>query len=196
MRPNGQLRTYASSGAVSVSQPAVFLAAPYEQLLDPVTALIDPGWRRRLELLRTGLLERRFDVFNAHHNERWGADWLPPHVCTPLDFAAIQAADVVCAVVGAPASGGVAVELGWASALGTPCVLLLEQESRHTSLIHSLRTIVGVAEVLLPAEWSPGFIDSVAAEVERLANQGTDRVPRVGPSTAGFVRRQTRGEPR
>ena len=62
--------------------------------------------------------------------------------CTKLDFVELQHADVVVALLTSP-SYGVCVELGWASALQLPIVLLNESGSRTacTPLIEGLGAV-------------------------------------------------------
>ncbi|MBC3840474.1 nucleoside 2-deoxyribosyltransferase [Streptacidiphilus sp. 4-A2] len=106
----------------------VFLAGPYTQWMDWSAGRLLPDKAELLERLRTHLLSHGHAVFNAHHNESWGEGWLLPEICTPADHVAMQHADVVCAILGDPPSPGVLIELGWASALGVPIVLLSDQE--------------------------------------------------------------------
>jgi nucleoside 2-deoxyribosyltransferase len=133
--------------------PRVFLAAPYSQWMDFSAGTLQPLWRSRLDLLRCALMERGAEVFNAHHNESWGSRWLEAHVCTPVDFAAMLRADAVCAVVGHPPSGGVAVELGWASALAKPTVLVVSPQSPCSPLIFGLGTVTRVQQIDEPVTW-------------------------------------------
>jgi nucleoside 2-deoxyribosyltransferase len=133
--------------------PRVFLAAPYSQWMDPLSGCVLPLWRDRLDSLRRALMGRGAEVFSAHHNEAWGAQWLAAHLCTPVDFAAMKRADVVCAVVGAPASGGVAVELGWASALGKPVMLVVPPGDGCSPLILGLGTVTRTESADEPDEW-------------------------------------------
>ena len=79
-------------------------------------------------------------MFSAHHNERWGAGWLPAQTCVPNDFRAMQTCDVVCAYLGAPASSGVCIELGWASAMHKPVLLVLDAGAGHSQMIEGLST--------------------------------------------------------
>lgn len=136
----------------------VFLAAPYSQWVNPSTGRVETHLRQRLEVLRQGFLDHGAQVFNAHHNEDWGAGWLPADQCTPADFQAMRVADVVCAVIGSPLSGGVAVELGWASALGKPILVLAEEDIEYTPLIRGIHTVTRASFLTAPAsEWPETF---------------------------------------
>ncbi|OLT25785.1 hypothetical protein BJF83_22645 [Nocardiopsis sp. CNR-923] len=154
--------------------PRVFLAAPYTQWLDPSTRLVRADLRNRLNRLRGGLIEAGAHVFSAHHNERWGAEWLPAEECTPADFRAMRVADAVCAVVGSPASGGVAVELGWASALGKPVLAIMDDGADCTPLISGLHTITDVTYLEADMCWSDAFVESVIQATLTAAKTNTE----------------------
>lgn len=69
---------------------------------------------------------------------------MPPHQCTYLDFEGIKESDVIVAYPGSPISGGVHIELGWASALNKPIVLLLKKDEEYSPLIIGLHTKTSV----------------------------------------------------
>ncbi|MGH3717729.1 MAG: nucleoside 2-deoxyribosyltransferase [Pseudonocardiaceae bacterium] len=135
------------------SVPRVFLAAPFAQWLSE-DGLVDPTWRDRLSMLRQGFLDAGMPVFSAHHNERWGAGWLPAEVCVPNDFRAMETCDVVCAYLGTPASAGVCIELGWASAMRKPILLVLDRGIKHSQMIKGLTTVTRVRELVLAGGWT------------------------------------------
>jgi nucleoside 2-deoxyribosyltransferase len=164
----------------------VFLAAPYSQFMDWEVGAVIPEWRSRFDSLRRDFIEAGAEVFSAHHNESWGSKWLPPEECTPSDFHAMAAADVVCAIVGSPPSGGVSVELGWASAMLKPVVVILSPTGGHTPLIDGLGAITRTAYLEDPCEWDAGFRRRVLDAVT-----GIRAAPHVGAPvpdrTCGYV---------
>jgi nucleoside 2-deoxyribosyltransferase len=145
-----------------VSRPRVFLAAPYSQWMDPETGEVAVRHRARLERLRTRFIDSGARVFSAHHNELWGRGWLPAEQCTPADFHAMRAAQVVCAVVGDPPSSGVAVELGWASAFGKPIVVLTTETAACSPLILGIGSITTARQVVVSDLWTDDVVASVA----------------------------------
>ncbi len=70
-------------------------------------------------------------VFLAIRSEEFGAKPRPPEVCTPFDLLEMLHADCVIALP--EESYGVHIELGWASALNKPIILLLKQDQTMTS---------------------------------------------------------------
>lgn len=143
---------------------SVFLAAPYSQFMDHDIGEVGSPWRQRIDALRRAFIREGCRVFNAHHNEAWGRGWLAADVCTPIDFAAVKACDVVCAILGEPASGGVLVELGWASALGKPCCLVGSQTARPTPMVEGLSEVTDVRWAEAPRDWSPVEVDAIVAK--------------------------------
>lgn len=140
--------------------PRVFLAAPFAQWLSE-DGLVDPIWRTRFSVLRQGFLDAGMPVFSAHHNERWGASWLPAEVCVPNDFRAMETCDVVCAYLGTPASAGVCIELGWASAMRKPILLVLDCGPKYSQMIEGLATVTHMRELVL----ADGWVDSTTSEI-------------------------------
>jgi nucleoside 2-deoxyribosyltransferase len=167
---------------------SIFLAAPYQVWMDFRLGRVEESKRVRLDALRRGLIEHGANVFNAHHNEGWGEGWLPPDICTITDFEAMRVADAVC-VIGNPPSGGVAVEVGWASALQKPILLLFDDDGASASQL-----LLGIGEVV-PTRvlthcpwWERETIDDIADILGQLA---AEPVPaRTAPrelTVAGYV---------
>ena len=153
---------------MSLTGLRVFLAAPFSQWMNPVTGEVHQHWKDRLDALRVSFINEGARVFSAHHNERWGAGWLPPDQCTPADFRAMRIADVVCAIVGSPVSGGVAVELGWASALAKPILIIKAPDSPCTPLIDGLGSVTRAAFVDDDVQWGEEFFSAVVTGIAKI----------------------------
>jgi nucleoside 2-deoxyribosyltransferase len=143
--------------------------------MDPQTGALETARIAHIAALREALLAQGAAVFSAHHNEDWGRSWLPSEICTPADFLAVGKSDVVCAVLGAPPSPGVLVELGWASALHKALVILVEQEPPQ--LVKGLHRVTDVTMLDFPLEWDRHQLGRVVTTVLRAA--GAERTPRV-----------------
>ncbi|MEV6115159.1 hypothetical protein AB0L59_22225 [Streptomyces sp. NPDC052109] len=146
-------------GDVPAGGLRVFLAAPFVQFIDPADGVVRPQWRQRLSALREALLDAGHAVFNAHHNEGWGEWGLPPQECVPSDFRAMQCADLVLAYPGTPPSTGVALELGWASALRKPVALLLDPGTAYSPMISALGEVSPVLQLPFDGSWSAQCLD-------------------------------------
>ena len=121
-----------------------FLLAPFDSYMDPETRIMYPD---KIELIQT--IEHRiqangYKVYNAHRREDYGRALMEPEECTPLDLEHTKDSDVIVAIPGSPASGGVHIELGWASAFSKKIILLLEKEKNYSHLAHGLRQIAEV----------------------------------------------------
>lgn len=128
----------------------VFVAGPFWGLVDPRTGRMPIGERNRIERLIEHFESKGCEVSNAHKREAWGEEFLDPDIYTKVDFDEISKADVLVALPGNPVSPGTHVEIGWASALGKPIVLLVDPEKECAGLLRGLRTITNVEFVLVP----------------------------------------------
>lgn len=116
----------------------VFLGAPFADYVNPATGRLYDNKQSFLKKLIKYLEQKGYIVQNSHVRESWGIDWMPPEVCTHLDYEQIKEADAFVAIPGNPPSGGVHIELGWASALGTRVIILLEQGKNYSNLVLGL----------------------------------------------------------
>lgn len=104
----------------------VFVAAPFTQMLDPTTKLVDPTFRSWLEKLIGTIAQSGHEPISAHVRENWGASLDPPDVALKTDIDDLRQSDVVVAEVGSPPSPGVQYELGAATILDIPLILLVD----------------------------------------------------------------------
>ncbi|MEU8962824.1 nucleoside 2-deoxyribosyltransferase [Streptomyces sp. NPDC048491] len=143
---------------------SVFLAGPFKALVDSDGAMNTEA-RNRFEVLIEGLEAEGYHVYNAHRRESWGAKFLTPDECTRLDYDEISASSVFVAIPGHPASPGTHIEIGWASALGKPIVLLLEEGKDYAFLVRGLHTVADVTYLTI------GGTEALAAEVIDTVNR-------------------------
>ncbi len=115
-----------------------FLAAPFNDYMDPQTGRMYEDKIKLIATLIKYLEMKGYKVQNSHKREGWGEIRMSHEVCTPLDYEQIKDADVLVAIPGTPPSGGVHIELGWASALGIRTVILLEEGKNYSKLVLGL----------------------------------------------------------
>jgi len=115
-----------------------FLGAPFADYVNPDTGRLYDDKQVILTRLINYLEQKGYVVENSHVREDWGTAWMPPEVCTPLDYEQIKESDVFVALPGNPPSGGVHIELGWASVLDTRVVMLLEEGKNYSNLVLGL----------------------------------------------------------
>ncbi|KDN84065.1 hypothetical protein ACFV1L_14505 [Kitasatospora sp. NPDC059646] len=132
----------------------VFLAAPLMRLTGPADSVVTLASRTRLTTLRSTLLRSGAAVYSAHHSDAWTVAGRAPEPRVPSDFRAMQSADLVFAYIGAPLSAGVSLELGWASALRKPIVLLVDEAITHNPLIATIEQVSPVLPLVFDDTWS------------------------------------------
>ena len=151
----------------------IFLGGPFKASVDPATGTLLAAERARLEAVIDRLERDGHEVHNAHRREGWGAAFLTPEECTRLDFEEISGCDVFVAFPGAPASPGTHVEIGWASALGKPVVLLLEERAEYAFLVRGLHTIADVVFVPVgPDSDVAGLVAGALRDIEARSAAG------------------------
>lgn len=117
---------------------SVFVAGPFWTLVDKETGKVAGTARDHLEGVLRHYDDMGVRIYNAHRREAWGSAFLEPAEFTKLDFDEISACDIVVAFPGVPASPGTHIEIGWASAMDKPLVLLLEKDVEYAGLIEGL----------------------------------------------------------
>jgi aminoglycoside phosphotransferase (APT) family kinase protein len=127
----------------------VFVAGPFFKLIDPLTGRMPPRDQALVEGLLAHFESAGARVFNAHRREKWGTETLPPDVFTKLDYDEIRASDLLVVMPGSPPSPGTHIELGWASAMGVPMVLLLDPTGEYSGMVTGMGGIVPTATVKL-----------------------------------------------
>lgn len=121
----------------------IFIAYPFTSKLRE-NGLLPKEYVEELMTLKRELEKMGNKVILAHEREGWGKDILPPEVCTKLDFEEIVKADLILAYPGNPPSGGVHIELGWASALGKRIIIIKKSNDNYSPLVDGLWEITSV----------------------------------------------------
>jgi hypothetical protein len=67
----------------------------------------------------------------------------------------------VVACVGSPLSSGVALELGWASAMRKPIILLVDRAVEHNPLVESLEEVCPVFPLAYDNSWSATALQQI-----------------------------------
>jgi len=122
----------------------IFVGAPFHNYINPDTGTLQKDKKLMLECIIRCCESKGYMVANAHIRENWGESWMSPDQCTPLDYNEIQNADIFVAIPGNPPSGGVHVELGWASVLQKRIIVFLEKGKKYSNLVMGLREVAEV----------------------------------------------------
>lgn len=111
----------------------VFVAAPFSSMINS-QGFFMKQYRERLSQLHKSIEESGHSVFASQRNENWGNAPLKPEEYVSIDYHELSFSDVVVAVLGARPSLGVCIELGWASALGIPIIVVGKRVSASTMI--------------------------------------------------------------
>lgn len=136
--------------------------APIVFVCGPLTAAtkgqkVDPKVRRFLELIYRALDEAEMQVRAAHPEEGWGQDEPAPDVVAKRDWDWMSTCQATVIVLGTPEqpvwrTDGTFIELGWATALDKPRVLVGDPQAYRSPLVRGVPSLPGSLRVLRPAE--------------------------------------------
>ncbi|GAB3690826.1 hypothetical protein GCM10027589_57440 [Actinocorallia lasiicapitis] len=150
------------------NKPVAFIGGPFKALVSPDTGLFSPEMKDRLQRLIAHYEDAGWFVLNAHREEGWGQAMVPAAECTSRDLAWMRACDLFVAFPGHPASPGTHVEIGWASALARPTILLLEARAEYAALVTGLDSVAPVAYLTYDA--GPAFFADLAVATAELTD--------------------------
>lgn len=119
----------------------MFLAGPFKLLVNPATGRMSDKDIKLFEDIILYFENKDWEVHSAHRREKWGQEFMTPDECTKKDYEEISRCDIFVAFPGSPASPGTHIEMGWASALGKPVILLLEKEGQYAFLVQGLNQV-------------------------------------------------------
>lgn len=138
----------------------VFLAMPYSQLCNQKYEL-KKEYRIFFEKLTAEIKKIGCDYFLAHEREKWGKNYSSAEESTIIDFETIKNADLVCVIPGVPASGGVHVELGWASANKRKLCIFLKQNSMYSPMVTGIHCLTDTKYYYYDNEYSDELIEMI-----------------------------------
>lgn len=119
----------------------VFLAMPYTQLCDKKTNILFPKYQEFFEKLISKLEDIGCEYFLAHKRENWGKNYSSDVESTKIDFETIKSSDLVCIIPGVPHSGGVHVEIGWASANNRKLKIFLKENYPYSPMVTGIKCL-------------------------------------------------------
>lgn len=135
--------------------PVVFVGGPIQHA--SILGQFSGGIKAIIEEILNGLEHQGAQVLSAHRYEGYGAmDVEGMHdMVAARDFAWMNQCSIFVAVLpdnddGSPVrTDGTCVELGWASALGKPVVVVRSLTGSHSHLVKGLGSVTSVVEVAL-----------------------------------------------
>lgn len=118
----------------------VFLASPFSQFCDDETDTIMKN-RWFFEDITNKFKENNIEYFCSQEREEWGSKYVSPNESIIADVNGIKKCDLFVAIPGNPISGGVHVEIGWASLLNKKMIVFLEKNIEYSPMILGLPEI-------------------------------------------------------
>jgi hypothetical protein len=116
----------------------IFIACPITKYLDS-NLLIDSDYEAFIKAIYSTCRSYSTEVFLALEREKYGKALMEGPECTFYDYQEMVSSDIVVALP--EDSLGVAVELGWASAMKKEIFLILDKSFSYSPLVQSLHVV-------------------------------------------------------
>lgn len=144
----------------------VFLATPYSQLCDEEYK-VKKEYKEFFEKLTKEIKNLGVDYFLAVERENYGKEYTSDKESTKIDYETIKKCDLMCVIPGVPASGGVHVELGWASANNKDIEIFLNENNNYSPMVTGLSEISNVQYNYYNKEYSNEVIELICKSIKK-----------------------------
>ena len=148
----------------------VFLATPYSQLCD-TNYRVKQEYYTFFTKLISKIKELGVDYFLAMERENFGKEYISDKESSTIDYNLIKKCDLVCALPGTPASGGVHVELGWASANNRKIIIFLNKNKSYSPMVTGLGEISDVTYCYYNEEYKDELIDKICYYISKIKKE-------------------------
>ena len=138
----------------------VFFAIPYSQLCDEKYE-VKKEYRIFLEKLINETKKIGCDYFLAHERENWGKEYSSAEESTQIDFNTIKNSDLVCVIPGVPNSGGVHVEIGWASANKRKMRIFLKKDYPYSPMVTGVHKLTDAKYYYYDEDFGEDLLNSM-----------------------------------
>lgn len=144
----------------------VFLATPYSQLCDEKYK-VKEKYKNFFKKLTNEIKKMHVEYFLAVERENYGKEYTSDKESTRIDFETIKKCDMLCVLPGVPASGGVHVELGWASANNKKIEMFLNKNASYSPMVTGLSELTSVNYNYYTEEFSDEVIELICNSIKR-----------------------------
>jgi len=120
-----------------IEMKKIFIACPFIKYINGTT-FMDNTFRFFTEQLYDLCMEYASEVFLSLKREEYGAKPLPYYSCS-MDLSEVRNSDLMVAIP--DDSMGVAVEIGWMSAMKKPIILILNKNQIYSPLVKNIHKI-------------------------------------------------------
>lgn len=138
----------------------VFFAIPYSQLCDEKYE-VKKEYRIFLERLVNETKKLGCEYFLAHERENWGKEYSSAEESTQIDFNTIKNSDLVCVIPGVPNSGGVHVEIGWASANKRKMRIFLKKDYPYSPMVTGIHKLTDAKYYYYNNDFEEDLLNSI-----------------------------------
>ena len=147
----------------------VFLAMPYSQLCDE-NYEVKSEYKSFFIKLTDELKKINCEYFLAHEREKWGKTYSSAEESTVIDFETIKNVDLVCVIPGVPHSGGVHVEIGWASANKKPLKIFLKKAYPYSPMVTGIHMLTSTDYIYYDNDYGDDLIEQIINEIKQYFN--------------------------
>ena len=144
----------------------VFLAMPYSQLCDEKYE-VKLEYKSFFTRLTAELRKINCEYFLAHERENWGKTYTSAVESTVIDYETIKKVDLVCIIPGVPNSGGVHVEIGWASANKKPLKIFLRNNYPYSPMVTGIHSLTQTDYIYYNEDYSEELINLILLEIKK-----------------------------
>ena len=146
----------------------IFISCPFTGLCSKEKYEVKDEYKEFFNKLTDMIEQKGCSYYLAIKRENWGKEHKGPEECTKSDFEAVKNSDLLIVIPGNSISegisGGVHIELGWASSLNKKMHILIEDDFNYSPVLMGLH-------VLSPTKYHKcnDFLnDSMLKEVENI----------------------------
>lgn len=147
----------------------VFLAMPYSQLCNNKYE-VKSKYKEFFFRLTDELKKMNCEYFLAHERENWGKMYSSAEESTIIDYKTIKSVDLVCIIPGVPNSGGVHVEMGWASANKKPLKIFLKNDYFYSPMVTGIHSLTKTDYIYYNEDYSKELIWLIINEIKKYFN--------------------------
>lgn len=123
----------------------IFISCPFTGICNEEKYEVKNEYKDFFNKLIKAIEERNCEYYLAIKRENWGIDHKGPEECTKSDFEGVKNSDILIVIPGNKKSrgisGGVHVELGWASVLKKKMHILIEDNFEYSPVLMGLNIL-------------------------------------------------------
>ena len=126
----------------------IFISCPFTGICEENNYEVKNEYKKFFDDLIGGIESRGHDYYLAIKRENWGKAHQGPEECTISDYRGVKNSDFLIVIPGNKMSrgisGGVHIELGWASALKKKLHILIENNVIYSPVLMGLTALTNV----------------------------------------------------